>query len=131
MTCHPATCQGTISAPAPPADSSPPTTQLAAPVNPPPPSRVREGNRGPWLNAYCVIKCHQVHVYRTDGSAEPGPEAQPSLKLELVGAHLAAHKGAELTLSVPKRGTFTLQAGSPEERDEWMVGLGKVPGLFR
>ena len=79
-----------------------------------------------------MIEGHHLLVYATDGSsAEPGPGATPWKKLEVVGAHLAAQRKQEVALSVPRAGHFTLVAPSPEERMEWMVGLGKVPGLFR
>ena len=63
----------------------------------------------------------------------PPSREQPLKKIQLVGFHLAASKAPdELTISESDNGQgMTIKAGTDSERDEWMVALGTVPGLFR
>lgn len=84
------------------------------------------------MDAYCTLVLHQVKLYRVeDDATEPATDAFPMRKLELVGAHLASQRQRELSLDVPHEGILLLMFPSEEERDQWMVALGKVPGLFR
>jgi hypothetical protein len=117
-------------------NAAPPAAGPYHATQPPPllaPScRLRVGGRGPWMEVYCIITSHQLYVYLTEASlAEPGPDTVPNWKLELVGAHLASQKVQDVALSTPNGGHYTLQTQSEGERNEWMVGLGKVPGVFR
>lgn len=51
--------------------------------------------------------------------------------LELLGAHLIAGKLKEFTIAPSKGPSATFIFATPEEKNGWVVSLGRVPGLFR
>jgi len=51
--------------------------------------------------------------------------------LELLGAHLTAGKSKEFTIAPSKGPSATFIFATPEEKNGWVVSLGRVPGLFR
>jgi hypothetical protein len=83
---------------------------------------------------FCVLTGNQMHAYAADS-----PDADPCdggagawKRLELVGAHLSGGKAAEeFSISTADGELWLFIAPTAQQRNEWMVALGKVPGLFR
>lgn len=57
----------------------------------------------------------------------------PLLQIQLVGSHLAAEKSKEeFSITYGHSDAIVyFRTPSPEERNEWFVALGKVPGIYR
>ncbi|KAL4430960.1 hypothetical protein ABPG75_006216 [Micractinium tetrahymenae] len=95
------------------------------------PCRLRVGAWGGWKDGWCSLVGHELR-FHAGTSSPPPPGAPPERSLELVGARLRAEHGGEVALAPPGSGPAVVLAFPDErQRDEWMVGLGRVPGLFR
>lgn len=100
-------------------------------ARPPHTRRLRVGAWGGWKDGWCSLAGHELRFYAGAGSPPP-PGSAPERSLELVGARLRAEHRQEVALAPPGGGPPVVLAFPDErQRDEWMVGLGQVPGLFR
>lgn len=95
----------------------------------------RHGAFSQWIQAQCRLKGGNLELYKI--LKENGGEISsvPTLTAQLVGAHL---RGGERNATIfsldgaeSGKGTLNIRANSAAERDEWMVALGRVPGLLR
>jgi len=109
-------------------------------------NRVKQGRFSAWTPAACRLQGSQLLLNFSDqvlasasttttsatSSSQNGSNKNMK-NIKLVGAHLACSKNADAEVSIVEgTGTVTsIRYPSASERDQWMVALGRVPGIFR
>ena len=78
-------------------------------------------------DAFLVLDGHYMCIYDPD----KGISSPPLRKINLVGTHLVAGKPKEFVLTPGQGPPTTVSVPTAEEKDSWIVALGRVPGLFR
>jgi predicted Ser/Thr protein kinase len=118
----------------------------------------RRGKLASWTSALCALSGADLILYpapvsstsstsdHADGESSsgspaaaaaaeaPSPATPPLAKVHLVGAHLRSgvdRYPTEMSVEEADGVVIALRAPTAEQRDEWLVALGHVSGLFR
>lgn len=98
----------------------------------------RHGPFSQWKSAYCRLEDGYLIFYEESAAGDNGSRIgrRPVLKAHLVGAHLRGggdRNPACFSLDGAETGKSTLHIRSrtSSERDQWLVALGRIPGLLR
>ena len=102
--------------------------------------RIKQGRFGSWSDVWCKVSSGSMKVFKAatnmDLLQDIPDESQLGerwLKIVLVGSHLSASKTCdrEFQLVETDGSVVHLRCLSARARDEWLVGLSQVPGLFK
>jgi hypothetical protein len=102
--------------------------------------RIKQGRFGSWSDVWCKVSSGSMKVFKAptnvDELEDIPDESQLGerwIKIMLVGSHLSASKASdrEFQLVETDGSVVHLRCLSARARDEWLVGLSQVPGLFK